>query len=167
MHITAEYEITPQERARAFRQGTAKQRRKAWALCALMSALGVVEVRFLRQPVYGGMSLAVGLVALGMLTVGTRTAVRDQTPPSSEPVEVTVTDTGVTLRRPGHTTETAWWAVRFVETADFFLLYHAPRLFTPVLKRGFTPEQQTEVRALAAAGRPAQPAGPSRATAVG
>ncbi|MEV8099360.1 YcxB family protein [Kitasatospora sp. NPDC085879] len=157
MQITAGYEPTPQERVRAFQQALTAPRRKAWVLSAVLLSGGPLWILAGGDTLPGGWSFLVGLFLLAHLTWGTRLAARQQTPVPPGPTEVTVTEAGVTVRRPGHTTEIAWWAVRVVETADFVLLFHAPRLFTPILKRGFTPEQLAQVRGAAAAGRTVRP----------
>ncbi|MEW1913700.1 YcxB family protein [Kitasatospora sp. NPDC085895] len=167
MHITVSYETTPQERVRAFQQALAKPRKNAWTAVVCLLLLGQLEIWSFGDVTLGTWSSLMALGLLAHLTIGTRSAARQQTPSVPGATEVTVTETGVTVRRPGHTTEIAWWSVRFVETADFFLLLHAPKFFTPILKRGFTPEQLAEVRALAAAGRPPQPVGLTRARPAG
>ncbi|GAA1084031.1 YcxB family protein [Kitasatospora arboriphila] len=157
MHITASYETTPQERVRMLQQGMAKQRRNAWTLGISLLLGGPVWGWALHEPVAGVVAAVFALGLLTQLTVGTRSAARQQTAAVPGATEVTVTPTGVALRRPGHATEIAWWSVRFVESADFLLLFHAPRFFTAVPKRCFTLEQLAEVRAAAAAGRTVQP----------
>ncbi|MET9617502.1 YcxB family protein [Kitasatospora indigofera] len=157
MHITTVYETTERERLRAHNHVMANRLAVGWILCAFLLFIGPVGIWLRHETILGTSCTAAGLMVLGQLTVGRRRAVRQMAAAAQGPADITVTETSVTVRRKNITVEVVWSSVYIVETEDFLLLHQSPKVFSILVKRGFTPDQLQELRAFTA-GLPDSPA---------
>jgi hypothetical protein len=98
--------------------------------------------------VYGGVCIVLGILYIYMLTAGQKRAVAKLSNQVCRPGRVTITDRMYVGESDLERVEVRWPAlVKIEDTAEFFVLYRAKRLFILLRKRAFDAAQVAELSA--------------------
>jgi hypothetical protein len=136
MLITANYQLTPEELARALKQISGKRRLMGfWAFTAALLLAGVFCLATGRI-LFGIACVAWGVVFAMGLTRGVKKNAEKTAERLCKPTEVTFSEEIFTYRSPTSNEEHRWQGfIKTEETAEFFLLYVSERRAIPVPKR--------------------------------